>query len=219
MSSEDGLSRRGFFNKIRGAVSPKPAEEAEEVAEVESPEPAPFDLAGMLARLEGGQEAKFEAPVIPVLRPPGALPEPAFLAACTRCRDCVAACPHGAIVLAPARFREAAGTPMLDPLRAPCRMCSDTPCISACGPGALRLGGEDGPFHMGIARIKTSDCLAYQGSFCSVCAERCPVPEAIVVEVGRPRIQPQLCTGCGICHHVCPSPWNAILVMPEIQRK
>ena len=35
------------------------------------------------------------------LRPPGALPEMAFLAACTRCGDCGKACPVLAIVKAP----------------------------------------------------------------------------------------------------------------------
>jgi ferredoxin len=30
----------------------------------------------------------------PLLRPPGAIAEPDFLATCTRCGDCAKACPH-----------------------------------------------------------------------------------------------------------------------------
>lgn len=66
-----------------------------------------------------------------------------------------------------------------------------------------------------IALILDRFCLAYQGSFCSVCAERCPVPGAIVTELGKPRINPDLCTGCRICHDVCPAPKNAVFLIPK----
>jgi Pyruvate/2-oxoacid:ferredoxin oxidoreductase delta subunit len=58
-------------------------------------------------------------------------------------------------------------------------------------------------------------CLAYRNSFCSVCSERCPVPGAIIKERGLPRVDPALCTGCGICHDLCPAPRNAILMIPK----
>jgi Pyruvate/2-oxoacid:ferredoxin oxidoreductase delta subunit len=58
-------------------------------------------------------------------------------------------------------------------------------------------------------------CLAYRNSFCSVCSERCPVPGAIVTERGFPRVNPALCTGCAICHDLCPAPRNAILMIPK----
>ena len=69
---------------------------------------------------------------MPLLRPPGAIAEEAFLQACTRCTACAEACPHGAIFRAPARLRGAEGTPVLDPFRSPCRMCPDLPCVRAC---------------------------------------------------------------------------------------
>ena len=62
-------------------------------------------------------------------RPPGAVEEPAFLAGCTRCGDCVKVCPPQAIVLAPDIHGSAAGTPMIDSMTAPCVMCDDPPCI------------------------------------------------------------------------------------------
>lgn len=65
-----------------------------------------------------------------------------------------------------------------------------------------------------VAVIQGRFCLAYT-SFCTVCAERCPVPGAMKVEKGIPMIVPDTCTGCGVCHEVCPAPTNAVLVIPR----
>lgn len=151
----------------------------------------------------------------PVLRPPGAVEEELFLAGCTRCNACIEACPHDAIVHAPPRFRRAAGTPMIDPVKAPCYMCPDTPCIPVCEPGVLRL---DLPRKMGTARIDRITCLAWQNSFCTVCSEHCPVPGAIASDRGRPTVVEDVCTGCGVCQYVCPAPQNAVLLMPLPER-
>jgi len=153
--------------------------------------------------------------VLPIHRPPGAVDEVAFLAGCTRCNECIKACPVNAIVHAPSRFREAAGTPMIDPAVAGCVMCPDTPCITACKPAVLRL---DRPLKMGVAWIQNLACLAHTGSFCSVCSERCPVENAIEVKAGKPRIREDICTGCGTCASVCPAPTNAIVIMPLADR-
>lgn len=152
---------------------------------------------------------------LPIHRPPGAVNESAFLAGCTRCDACIAACPVGAIVRAPSRFREAAGTPMIDPYASACVMCEDTPCITACEPAVLRA---EQPRKMGVAWIQAEACLAYTGSFCTVCAERCPVPGTITLHAGKPRINPDPCTGCGVCLAVCPAPVNAVVVMPLADR-
>lgn len=151
----------------------------------------------------------------PVLRPPGAIEEEAFLDGCTKCNACVEACPHDAITHAPLRFRRAAGTPMIDPIESPCRMCEDFPCISACEPNVLRMSM---PKKMGIARIDMFTCLAHTGSYCTVCSEHCPVDGAIELTNGKPRINEETCTGCGVCQHVCPAPANAVLLMPVKER-
>lgn len=65
-----------------------------------------------------------------------------------------------------------------------------------------------------VAVIQGRFCLAYT-SFCTVCAERCPVPNAMKVENGIPMVMPDSCTGCGVCHDVCPAPTNAVLVIPR----
>ena len=144
-------------------------------------------------------------------RPPGAVEEAAFLAGCTRCGDCMEVCPVNAIMPAGDRYGAAGGTPIIDPMRSPCVMCEDTPCISACEPGVL---SPHLPLTMGTASIRTPHCLAHQGTFCTVCSERCPVPGALEVVDGKPVIHEDRCTGCGVCQHVCPAPYNAVLILP-----
>ena len=150
-----------------------------------------------------------------MLRPPGAIDEPSFLAGCTRCEACIKACPYGAIVHAPIQLREAAGTPMIDADRQPCLMCADFPCITACEPGVLTTLV---PPMMGTARITEHLCVAYHGSSCRVCHEACPVPQAILIDDGKPTVNDTQCTGCGVCRAVCPAPENAILLMPTFLR-
>ena len=72
-------------------------------------------------------------------RPPGALPEMAFLATCTRCGACEPVCPPHAIQPVPTSGGLAAGTPSLDPRSQPCIVCLDMPCVKACPTGALTL--------------------------------------------------------------------------------
>jgi MauM/NapG family ferredoxin protein len=150
-----------------------------------------------------------------LLRPPGAVAEPDFLETCTRCGDCATACPHNAIREAPARLRDAQGTPIVDPLASPCLMCEDLPCITACETGALR---PEAPAALGAARISPLDCLNRLSATCSVCIERCPVPGAIDFVGDVPDVNERLCTGCGICQHVCPAPQNAVLMLPNAAR-
>lgn len=104
---------------------------------------------------------------------------------------------------------------MIDPMRSPCVMCDDSPCISACEPEVLRL---DQGMKMGIATIKPMHCLAYNNTPCSVCIEQCPVEGAITISHDRPIINGDACTGCGVCQYVCPAPYNAIAIMPVASR-
>ena len=193
----------------------------DQLGKISEPRERPVDVLEFLSSVkapnEGGAEdsptpASTGKGTIYVLRPPRALPEEDFLQACTRCGACGEACPHDAIEVAGPRFRGAQGTPMINPRRQPCLMCSDTPCVSACEPGALlySLG-----LKMGTAQIQRHDCLAHQGSFCTTCSERCPVPGAIKVRDGKPEIRQAGCTGCGVCQHVCPAPINAVRIFPR----
>ncbi|MGM0558993.1 MAG: 4Fe-4S dicluster domain-containing protein, partial [Myxococcota bacterium] len=158
----------------------------------ESSEAEPFDLIAMLAAADPSAKDRKSPPgygrlenhprrrgQIPVLRPPGAVAEHQFLELCTRCDACLDACPHGSITLAPHRFKDAAGTPMIDAFDAPCHMCEDMPCISACDTGAL---DPNLPRKIGIAHLQTYNCLAHNSTICTVCEERCPVEGAIELD-------------------------------------
>lgn len=140
------------------------------------------------------------------LRPPGALPEVAFLAACTRCSECVAVCPPKAILRVPADGGLAAGTPYIMPTLQPCVVCSDLPCVAACPTEALTLPvrGWDG-YRMGVLELVPERCITFNGAACSACAEACPVGEQALVidEAGHPVIRAEGCVGCGVCVRAC----------------
>ncbi len=153
--------------------------------------------------------------MLPVHRPPGAIDELQFLRGCTRCGDCIEACPYDAIVQAPDRLAGIAGTPVIVADDSACLMCEDFPCISACEPGVLLATL---PPIMGTAQITEHLCLAHHHTTCTVCSERCPVDGAITVTEGKPTVNEDTCTGCGVCRYVCPAPENAILLMPAYSR-
>lgn len=143
------------------------------------------------------------------LRPPFAQPELEFLLACTRCDKCVEACPHEVIFKLPARLgARVVGTPALDILNKGCHLCADWPCVKACEPDALKLPVTDDDEELPLpklarAQINTSSCLPYLGPECGACKPACPVPGALVWDREKPRIDPELCTGCGLCREAC----------------
>ena len=139
-------------------------------------------------------------------RPPGAAPEVAFVAACTRCGDCIDVCPVHAIVKAPANAGLAAGTPYIEPTMQACIVCEDMPCAAACETGALVVPSDMwASIHMGILELDTDRCITFQGQACGVCARSCPVGErALAVDDrGHPVLKPEGCVGCGVCVTAC----------------
>ena len=164
------------------------------------------------------------------VRPPGALGELPFLAACIKCDQCLRACPTG--VIQPATDQtgaEGLWTPVMDYALGYCEY-NCTACGEACPTGAIREltldrkqgrgeFAQHGPIRIGAAFVNRGRCLPWSTlTPCIVCQEVCPVsPKAIYLErvrvvnrrgqtlwVQRPWVDPSLCIGCGICSHKCP---------------
>lgn len=134
-----------------------------------------------------------EAPI----RPPGARPEPAFLDACTRCGDCVAACPERILLAGDGGF------PVLDAGRGECTFCAR--CAESCGSQALLPALIAAwPWRAAIG----AGCLAAAGVVCQACRDACPA-SAIRFPPTRgapvPALQAEACTGCGACVAACPA--------------
>jgi ferredoxin-type protein NapG len=162
------------------------------------------------------------------LRPPGALPERQFLAACVKCGLCVRDCPYKTLKLADWGDGPALGTPYFNARAIPCEMCDTIPCVKACPTGALTHSLVD--IHkakMGVAVITSREtCLNLQGLRCDICYRVCPViDKAITLEVTHnsrtnrhavfePVVHSEHCTGCGKCEKACPLGDAAIKVLP-----
>ena len=156
-----------------------------------------------------------------LIRPPGALPENEFLKRCIKCGECMKVCLTNGLqpTLLEAGI-EGIWSPVLVPRIGYCQYYC-TLCGQVCPSGAIRALSrtEKEKTKIGLAFIDKSRCLPYdQGIPCIVCEEHCPTPKkAIWFEesqvIGRdgerrtvkqPRVDIDLCIGCGICETKCP---------------
>ena len=53
------------------------------------------------------------------------------------------------------------------------------------------------------ASINTETCLPYSGPECGACSMSCPVPGALIMEMEKPVINHEKCTGCALCREAC----------------
>jgi len=156
-----------------------------------------------------------------LIRPPGALSEREFLKRCVKCGECMKVCLTNG--LQPTLFEagiEGIWSPILVSRIGYCQYYC-TLCGQVCPSGAIRplSQPEKEKTKIGLAFIDKSRCLPYaQGIPCIVCEEHCPTTkkaiwfeEAIVLgrdgkklRVKQPRVDIDLCIGCGICEFKCP---------------
>ena len=146
------------------------------------------------------------------LRPPGAVEEDLFLERCTKCGDCIDACPHDAIEKLPVHE-----TPGIFPGETPCQLCEDFPCIQSCETDALMPIKNLYEVRMGIAKVSRNVCTA--GNGCNACVSKCPTG-AISMDFGAflVAVDEGLCVGCGICQYICSTVNDraAIRVVPRV---
>lgn len=131
------------------------------------------------------------------LRPPPARLEAQFLERCTRCDDCLRACPEQVLV------RGEGGFPEFDPARGECTFCMA--CSDACLPAALDpLAAR--PWLWKV-ELEVQQCLASAGVHCQGCRDACSsraIQFPMAAQPRPPQISADRCTGCGACVGVCP---------------
>jgi len=167
-----------------------------------------------------------------LLRPPGALPEADFLAACIRCCRCQDACEPGAIQFYTESDGDLFHTPYIEPAKAGCTLCNK--CGPACPTGALLAFTRMAEVRMGSVELREDLCLSYKAKAvrdqqellvqlgrkpmevdaaterrgpCGECYVFCPLRNrAIKLEPGAflaPLVFTEHCVGCGMCEEIC----------------
>ncbi len=182
-----------------------------------------------VALLKSDALAKRQSPWL--IRPPGVRetnPDVVAFTKCTRCNECVRACPTGG--LQPSVFEaglEGLGAPILVPRLGycdySCNACGQTCPVQAIPPLALEQKRKT---VIGLAYIDQNHCIPWSDHQpCLVCEEMCPLPKKAIqfekasvwgpdgtqVTVQLPHVLRDLCIGCGICEYKCPAAGQAAI--------
>ena len=155
-----------------------------------------------------------------LIRPPGSIEEEVFKNTCIRCGTCMKVCPTNAIQ--PVLFEagpENLWTPRIVPKIGPCSYECNL-CGQVCPTNAIKYLSmeEKKETKIGLACINTTRCIPYiRDENCMICEAVCPLPEKAILaskrivrvngffkEIKMPSVNPDLCTGCGMCEKKCP---------------
>ena len=156
------------------------------------------------------------------IMPPGAGTLEHFKQNCTGCYACVAACPGD--VIKPATFEYGPDGILLPTLKYNGHFCGYecNACSSACPSGALSplTLKEKKRTAIGKAIYMAGKCIVFQAETdCGACDEHCPTKAITMVPVpGKsflyyPKLNRDLCIGCGGCEYICPQKPKAIKVV------
>ena len=152
------------------------------------------------------------SPTETLLLPPWSVNQASFLDLCTRCSDCIDACPENILASG------SGGFPTTNFKKGECTFCGD--CAQACASGALFFSKESTPWQQ--VAVINEQCLTHKGVVCRSCGEACE-PESITFNwprapsshkgIASPSVNNELCNGCGACVSICPN--DAITMLPQ----
>ena len=119
---------------------------------------------------------------------------------CLDCtRPCVASCEPGIIRIHPDNHSHR-GIPYLDFSSNGCTFCRA--CAEAC---PLEPDTRNRPTpRIGKLTLNRNTCIAWQDIICMSCSNRCEYKAIKMMHYRHPQVDPQICTGCGMCVHTCP---------------
>ena len=156
-----------------------------------------------------------------LVRPPGSREEEEFLQRCVKCGECMKVCITNGLqpTLLEAGL-EGIWSPVLVPRIGYCEYRC-TLCGQVCPTGAIKrlTLQEKAKVKIGLAMIDKGRCLPWaHATPCIVCEEVCPTPKKAIwfenaklknrdgreIMVQQPRVDLELCIGCGICEAKCP---------------
>ena len=132
------------------------------------------------------------------MRPPWSDAEEKFLSTCTKCGDCLTACPEKIIDI------DSNGFPEINFAKGECTFCGD--CATSCDANAIKRNSDTPPWDFKASIL--DQCLSKRGVTCRVCGDRCD-QRAIKFQLGLggvadPIIDQVACTACGACFAPCP---------------
>jgi ferredoxin len=151
-----------------------------------------------------------------LIRPPAALESLKLYSVCTRCGSCIKACPTR-ILKEDVRLTPGFLTPRVTFLDGYCLETCNS-CSVVCPSGAITLFKVEAKsqIRMGLAEIKTQNCLLSSVKECDRCKAGCPYGAVEIRSAENsilmlPFISYEKCTGCGACMVICPTACISII--------
>lgn len=139
------------------------------------------------------QQVELESVRRAIGRPPQAVAECLFLALCTACGDCIAACPYGLI-----EIKDGAAALQIDFSACDTAKCND--CTTSCKTGALS------PLILSDTALRplfAKGCIGRGNNDCRLCERACSSHAIYFDDNAQPTFAESLCDGCGQCKTAC----------------
>ena len=139
------------------------------------------------------------------IRPPFAINELDFLLNCSRCGECIKACPQQVIFELPLhRGAVVVSTPAMDIPNKACELCSDWPCVNACQDKALAFPtAQPKQVQQEDPSLSPDNASENEGTIEPFpAANQCP-PMALA-RVDTSQCMPYSGPECGACRGSCP---------------